>query len=287
MKYLGVAPMFLLAAAVAGSAVCAASGAAPSTIRALGTVQPNTVVDISAQVSGRIGKIQNVAVGQRVQKGKLLAEVDSGTYEAAVTMATARIHSAEADLGLAKTNASRAQQELQHWNKQAGDQGSDSLDVKSAKSKLEAAQAQVQSDMATLEKCKTDLTVAKANLELCRITSPIDGVIIDSHIKLGQSVKPGGDPPALLTMIDDSKVSIWASVNEADVGNVKVGMPAQFSFDALPGKTFSGRVSQIRLNAAALQNQVVYTVVIPVDQKDPQWLPYMTANVEINPGEQK
>src|SRR5262249_35369808 len=112
------------------------------------------------------------------------------------------------------------------------------------------------------------------------IPSPVEGVIIDRRVSLGQTVQSSFNTPSLFLIAKDLKrMKVWASVNEADVGQVKLGQTVRFTVDAYPGHDFKGTVGLIRLNATSTQNVVTYTVEVVTDNSNNKLLPYMTANL--------
>jgi HlyD family secretion protein len=273
-----------LAAAMIGHPLSPAHAAAPATVNAIGTVEPDTVVDVNTRVPGVIVKV-DTDFGKRVKKGELLVELDSNLYCNAVDQAVAGMRTSEAKLAVAKAEAALSELEVQRCVKRGADKNADTLEVEAAKAAQTVAQAKVQTALANIDEQKTKIAAAKINLDACQICSPLDGVVIVNRANTGQFVAPAANVPSLLTIADDSKMMIWASVVEDDIAQVRVGQTARFACQALPGKTFTGRVSQIRLDAAAHQNQVFYTVVVTPDQSDTKLLPYMTVNVEINVGQ--
>ena len=134
---------------------------------------------------------------------------------------------------------------------------------------------------AEIMQAKAAVEMAQLNLEYTKIISPVDGVVIDRRVNVGQIVVAGLNAPSLFLIARDlKKLEIWASVNEADIAQVQVGQNAQFTVAALPERTFQAKVSQVRLNAQMTQNVVTYTVVVSVDNPDGKLLPYMTADVQ-------
>ena len=118
--------------------------------------------------------------------------------------------------------------------------------------------------------------------------APIDGVIIDRRVNIGQIVGENMNAPSLFLIAGDlKKLEVWATVKEADIARVAKGQSAALTVDAFPKDTFKGRVSQIRLNATLSKDQVAYTVVLDVDNRDGRLLPYMTAEVTIEVGERR
>ncbi|MGH7953062.1 MAG: efflux RND transporter periplasmic adaptor subunit, partial [Limisphaerales bacterium] len=133
---------------------------------------------------------------------------------------------------------------------------------------------------AGIAQAQADLDKAQRNLDFCTITSPVKGVIIDRRVNIGQTVVSSLNAPSLFLIAEDlTKMQIWVSVNEADVGRIKIGAPVTFTCSAFPGRQFKGTVSQVRLNATMTQNIVIYTVVVNTDNSDNVLLPYLTANV--------
>ncbi|MGZ4987137.1 MAG: efflux RND transporter periplasmic adaptor subunit, partial [Limisphaerales bacterium] len=154
------------------------------------------------------------------------------------------------------------------------------VDYDTAKANFEVAKANVSVARSGIATAKADLEKAQRNLDFCTINSPVSGVIIDRRVNVGQTVVASLNAPSLFLIARDlTKMQIWASVNEADVGRIKPGLPITFAVDAFAGREFRGTVGKIRLNATMTQNVVLYTVEIDVDNSDKVLLPYLTANV--------
>jgi HlyD family secretion protein len=123
--------------------------------------------------------------------------------------------------------------------------------------------------------------MAKTNLGYTTIKSPVRGTIIDRRVNMGQTVVASLNAPSLFLIAKDlRRMQVWASVNEADIGRIRVDMPVRFTVDAYPGQVFRGKVCQIRLNATMTQNVVTYTVVVTTDNSSGKLLPYLTANLQ-------
>jgi HlyD family secretion protein len=143
------------------------------------------------------------------------------------------------------------------------------------------ADAAVGTAEAAVATAKAVLAQDEANLGYCTIKSTVEGTIIDRRVTIGQTVQSSFNTPSLFLIAKDlRRMKVWVSVNEADIGRVRVGQTARFSVDAFPGETFSGTVSRIRLNATNTQNVVVYTVEVTVENPERRLLPYMTANLQ-------
>jgi HlyD family secretion protein len=243
-----------------------------ATIAATGTVEPEEVVDVGAQVAGQIigfGKDKNgktIDYGSIVEEGTVLAQIDDSVYATDVALTRAQLQQDKAKLAQAEADWKRTQELL---NSQLVPLST----YDSNKATYEIAKADIAVAEATLSK-------AQRNLDFCVIKSPVKGVIIDRRVNIGQTVVSSLNAPSLFLIAKDlTKMQIWASVNEADVGRIAPGTPVTFQCDAFPGREFSGTVGKVRLNATMTQNVVMYTVEVQVDNSDGVLLPYLTANV--------
>ena len=150
-----------------------------------------------------------------------------------------------------------------------------------AASNLEVGKAAVKQAEAGVAQAQRRYDRAKANIDYCTINSPVDGVIIDRRVNIGQTVVSGLSAPSLFLIAQDlKKMQLWVAVNEADVGSIHPGQNASFTVDAFPGETFKGSVNKVRLNATMTQNVVTYTVEVDTDNSSGRLLPYLTANVQ-------
>src|SRR5262249_14920511 len=148
-------------------------------------------------------------------------------------------------------------------------------------SAFETARAGVPSAKANLERCqkmvlrcRATLDRARTNLGYCKIVSLVKGVIVDRRVNVGQTVVASLNAPSLFLIATDlTRMQVWASVNEADIGRIHTGQAVHFKVDAYPHDVFVGSVAQIRLNASMTQNVVTYTVVITTENRDLRLLP--------------
>ena len=154
---------------------------------------------------------------------------------------------------------------------------------RSAVAEAELKQAEAQKQVA-----EAALVKAERNLSYCVITSPVDGVIIDRRVSVGQTLVSSMSASSIFLIATDlRKMQVWVSVNEADIGSIKPGMKVLFTVDAFPDREFSGVVHKIRLNATMSQNVVTYVVEVTTDNSDGVLLPYLTANVKFIRAEAK
>jgi HlyD family secretion protein len=152
---------------------------------------------------------------------------------------------------------------------------SSQADLDLANANLHQAEANVKIKQGALDK-------AKADLDHCTITSPIDGVVISRSVDVGQTVAASLQAPIIFAIANDlTKMQIDSNVAEADIGVVEVDQTVDFTVDAFPTRTFHGKVIQVRNAPITVQNVVTYDTVIGVDNKDLKLKPGMTANVSI------
>jgi HlyD family secretion protein len=260
-----------------------------STISATGTIEPEEVVEVGAQVPGQVqhfGKDPRdpkkpVSYGTHVEAGTVLAQLDDTVFRTRVDQAEGRVARAEADVQQAVVKRGQADRELDRIQRLRSRSAVAEQDYDLAATNLESARVALSEARAALKIARADLAEAEANLGYTTIRSPVKGVILDRRINLGQSVVASPTAPSLFLIARDlDRLEIWSSVNEADIGSIHEGQDVRFTISSLPRETFSGKVSQVRLNASMSQNIVTYTVVVAVDNSAGRLLPYLTARVE-------
>jgi HlyD family secretion protein len=270
-------------------------------ISATGTVEPEEVVNVGAQVAGQIlsfGKDVNgkiVDYGSVVEAGTVLARIDDSLYLADEAQAEAQVQSAKAGVQRAKADLEQMQAKLRQaerdWQRAKKIGPSEALAQASYdayQSAYETAKANVAVGEATILQAKASLAQAEAvlrraqrNLGYCTIKSPVKGVVIDRRVNIGQTVVASLNAPSLFLIAKDlTRMQVWVAVNEADIGKIHPGQAVIFTVDAFPGETFRGEVGKVRLNASMTQNVVTYTVEIMTDNSNGRLLPYLTANVQ-------
>ncbi len=279
-----------------------------ATISATGTVEPEEVVDIGAQVAGRIvafgkdKKGDEIDYGSVVENGTVLARIDDALYAADVASAKATlalnkagVQNAEANLLQLKAKLTQAQRDWARAQKLGPSDALSQADYDAAQSAFDSAKANVEVGKAAIlqankavDQSQAALTRAQQNLSYCTIVSPVKGVIVDRRVNIGQTVVSSLNAPSLFLIAKDlNRLQVWVSVNEADIGRIKPGQPVTFTVDAYPGEVFPGEVGKVRLNATMTQNVVTYTVEINTDNPGGKLLPYLTANVRFIVGERK
>jgi HlyD family secretion protein len=276
-----------------------------ATISATGTLEPEAAVDIGAQVAGVIiafGKDKGgkeIQWGSVVEKGMVLAKIDDSLYVAAVETAKGQLEQAVANKVSADANVLQMKAKLvdaqQDWGRAQKLGPSDALaqsaydqyqaNYEVAKANLAAAEATVEQTKAAVAQAKASLDTAQINLDYCTIKSPVNGVVVDRQVNIGQTVVSSLSTPNLFIIATDLKrIQAWVSVNEADIGSIFIGQPVTFTVDAHPGRVFKGQVGQVRLNATMLQNVVTYTVRVDTNNDDGKLMPYLTTNAQFTIG---
>ncbi len=238
-----------------------------TTVTATGKLEPVDEVEVGTQVSGIVKKLY-VDYNSHVTKGQLLAELDKSTLSERLTQATNSVTSAESQL-------KRAQQTYNRTKELYEAKATTLVEMEDAENQLIQAKSQ-------LLNAQTQLRESRVNLGYAEIYSPIDGVILSKDIEEGQTVASSFSTPTLFVIAKDLKnMQVEANVDEADIGQVKVGQKCTFTVDAYNGETFEGQVQSIRLQPTTTSNVVTYTVVILANNPEEKLYPGMTASIAI------
>jgi HlyD family secretion protein len=236
-------------------------------ISATGTLSAVTTVTVGSQVSGTIATL-HADFNSNVKKGQLLAQLDPTFLAATVQEQRANLDRVKAQ----RNDALRTHARL----KQLFDQSLIS------QSELDVAVTALESSEASLRQAEASLERAEVNLRYATIRSPIDGVVISRSVDVGQTVAASLSAPVIFTIAQDlTRMQVQASVTEADIGQVTVGLPVTFRVDAYPNDIFKGEVSQVRLAPVIVQNVVTYQVIVGVDNSEMKLMPGMTATITI------
>jgi HlyD family secretion protein len=236
-------------------------------VTATGTIQATELVEVGTQVSGIVSNLY-VDYNSTVKKGELLAELDKENLNQTLTQAQSQY-----DVALTERNY---QKTIYNRQKQLYDNELISLaEFQEAEFAYRNAQSAVEQRLAAVK-------TAETNLGYANIYSPIDGVVLSKDISEGQTVAASFSTPTLFTIAKDlSKMQVEADVDEADIGNVKVGQRVTFTVDAYPDEIFNGNVLQVRLNGTTTSNVVKYTCIIQTNNDEELLMPHMTATITI------
>ena len=264
-------------------------------VEATGSINAVITVQVGSQDSGTISHLF-VDFNSRVKKGQIVAQIDPALFRGAVLQATADLANAKANVASAKANLEKARatevQTKADYERTVGlvkesVMSPQQLDLAkanrdSADAGVSAAAAQVVQAQAQVQQKEAALTVSQTNLNYTTIHAPIDGTVIARNVDVGQTVAASLQAPTLFTIAQDlTKMQVYASTDESDVGMIKNGQVVTFKVDAFPRDTFTGRVSQIRMNATTVQNVVTYNTVIDFQNSELKLFPGMTAYITI------
>jgi HlyD family secretion protein len=239
-------------------------------VSATGKLSAVTTVQVGTQVSGQVDKIL-VDFNDRVKQGQLIARIDPTLQEQAVRDAQAGVERNQAELEQAQREYDR---NLQLFERKVLTE----IEFNTAKYALAVSRANLKSARVTLDR-------ARKNLAYTEIFAPIDGIVVERNVDVGQTVAASLNTPQLFLIANDlAHMQILTSVDESDIGMIKNGQPTRFSVQAYPNVTFQGKVQQVRLQSATVENVVNYTVVVAVENPDGRLLPGMTATVEFVTG---
>lgn len=266
--------------------------------RPIKAAAPKTSASVSPPSKAPVGvgaseSQPRIDYGSVVHVGTKLAYIDETRYRAQVEQAQAQLDRAMADLEhleamvIQASAALRRAEQLRQFEQTRSAASPTPLvaisesDYDLAVANDKVAKSNLSVGKAAVEQARAALKQAQTDLDYTEIVSPVEGVIIDRRVNIGQTVVAALNAPSLFLIAKDlSRLQVWASVNEADIGKIHPGMKVRFTVDAFPAETFEGRVKQIRLNAQMTQNVVVYTVVVETANPNGRLLPYLTANLE-------
>jgi HlyD family secretion protein len=264
-------------------------------VEATGTINAVTTVQVGSQVSGTISRL-NADFNSRVKKGQVVAQIDPSLFQGSLLQAKADLANAKANVVASQANLEKAQasalQARADYERTAGlakegVMSQQQLDLAKATADSDdaavaAARATITQALAQVQLKQAAVTVAQTNLDYTTIHAPIDGTVIARSVDVGQTVAASLQAPTLFTIAQDlTKMQVYASTDESDVGVIHTGQIVTFKVDAFPKDTFTGRVSQVRLNATTVQNVVTYNTIIDFDNPDLKLFPGTTAYITI------
>lgn len=235
-------------------------------VTATGTMESVTSVDVGTQVTGIISNLF-VDYNDEVTKGQLIAEIDKTVLQSELQSADATLASAKATYEYTKSNYER--DKALHAEKLISD-----YEYQTSKKDYEVAKM-------AYEKSQSDRVRAAKNLTYAEITSPIDGIVVSREVEVGQTVVSNMSVASLYVIADLDHMQVVGAVDEADIGQVKVGQHVTFTVDACPDDTFTGTVTQVRINPTTTNNVVTYEAIVSTTNPDHKLLPGMTANLSI------
>lgn len=254
-------------------------GAITSTVTSSGNITPVVTVSVGAPVSGTIKELF-VDFNSPVKKGQVIAQIDPATFRAQVEQSKGNYLAAQANLEKAKVTLADTTRTMNRYKDLVRDGSVSVSDYDTYTTAAASAKAALGAAKGSVAQAKGSFDQAKTNLDYATIHSPVDGIVISRAVDVGQTVAASFTTPTLFTIAQDlTKMQIYATVDESDIGKVHEGGNATFTVDAYPEANFAGIVTQVRNAATTVSNVVTYTVVVGVDNSDLRLKPGMTANV--------
>jgi HlyD family secretion protein len=265
------------------------------TVGSTGTLQAVTTVQVGSQVSGNISWL-GADFNSIVKKGQIIARLDSSLFQAQVDQSKANLLKAQADVARAQADVQHnrvalvdAQQKYTRAKELSAKQLLPQADLDAAKVAVDSAESALQSSLAALSssqasvvQAQASLSQAQVNLNHCTIDAPIDGIVIQRSVDVGQTVAASMQAPTLFVIAADlAKMQVNANIDEADVGRIRPHQNVTFRVDAYAGEEFQGEVAQIRLQPVVVQNVTTYATIINVPNPELKLKPGMTANLRV------
>ena len=253
-------------------------------VSATGNLQPTNKVEVSSELSGMVSVVL-VDENDLVKKGQVLAQLDLSKLKDAVTKSRASLAEGEAQVLQAQATAEEALAQLARFKQVAelsGGKVPSKSEMASAEANLKRAEANEASARAGVTQAQANLQSDETNLGKASIRSPIDGIVLTRSVEPGQTVAATLQAPVLFTLAEDlSKMKLQVDVDEADVGQVRVGQEATFAVDAWPGRKYTGVISRVRYGSQTKDNVVSYPTVLAVKNDDLTLRPGMTGTADI------
>ena len=233
-------------------------------VNATGEVKAIELVTVGAQTSGKIEYLP-VKVGQRIQKGDLIAQIDSTTQENDVNSAKAKLTSLKAQLNAAEISAKIAEKQFVREQRLLKKNAASQEDFENAKDAFEAAKAKVTELKASIAETALALNTAETNLGYTKITAPLDGVVVSVPVKTGQTVNAAMNTPTIVQIADLSQMEILIEISEGDIGKVQTGAKVTYTVLSAPETVYETTLKSIDPGLTLLTNGE-YTEVVGSDE---------------------
>lgn len=267
------------------------------TVLASGTLQPSVQVSVGAQVSGQLESLK-VALGERVSKGQLLAEIDPVQQQNALRKAQAILHSIEAQYSAKQALLRQAELALKRQQRMVAGDASSHAELESAQAQFDSAKAELAAIDAQILQSKIEVDIARANLSYTRIVAPIDGEVISVVTKEGQTIVSAQSATTILVLANLDTMTVKAHISEADVVHVKPGQRVYFTILGALDQRFDGNLRGVEpvnttfsdvpsTTTTATVSAVYYNGLFEVPNPEHILRPSMTAQVSIVRSEAK
>jgi HlyD family secretion protein len=262
-----------------------AKGDIESLVTTSGTLNPVDTVDVGSQVSGKIMKL-NADFNSKVTRGEILAQLDLEPLQLKVDQAESNFKSRQASLDQSKLSLDQSEKKFKRAKELFDKKQISVEEMETAELNFLNAKGSLVSSESSLSQAKSSLDSSKIDMSYAVIRSPIDGVVINRAVNIGQTVAASYQAPLLFKLASDlGKMQLQCDIDETDIGKVKEGQKVRFTVSAYQGETFNGVVKQVRYSPQTVQNVVTYTTIVAADNPDLKLMPGMTATVSIITGE--
>ncbi len=261
------------------------TGSIEALVDTTGTLNAVTMVDVGAQVSGKIINIY-VDFNSKVKAGQIIARIDPEQFQTRIKQSEANYRSAQSRRDNSRINLENSKKKHERAKNLFEKDLISIEDMDTAETNYYGAVSDLQTAEATLEQQQSALDSSKVDLSYTIIKSPIDGVVINRNINEGQTVASSLQAPVLFQIAKDlTQMQVECVVDEADIGRVEEGQAVRFTVDAYPNQNFRGTVKQVRYAPEVVSNVVTYTTIVEVSNPEMKLRPGMTATVAIVVGE--
>jgi HlyD family secretion protein len=253
-------------------------------VTATGTLQPTNEVEVGSEISGIVRSVE-ADYNDKVKVSQVLARIDTSKLEAQETQLKAALEAAKARVMQAKATFNETTSklgQLERVKELSNGKVPSQTELDAAQAAFERAKADDASAAAAVAQAQATLEVTQTDIGKAVIRSPIDGVVLDRRVELGQTVAAAFQAPVLFMLAEDlTQMELHVDVDEADIGQVKEGQEATFDVDAYPDRTFKATITQIRYGSKTVEGVVTYETLLKVDNSDLLLRPGMTATADI------
>jgi len=263
-----------------------AKGDLEEVITAQGKLEPSNYVEVGAQVSGQLKNLL-VHIGDKVARGKLLAEIDSKLLAARVQADEARLKTLKAQLTEQHAQAELANRQYQRHKSLIKTHTISQEILESSKTDVLIAQAKLTALRAQIDEAQSTLSGNKTNLGYTKIYAPITGTVVEQTARVGQTLNASQTAPNILKIADLDLMTVRAQVAEADITRLFVGMPVYFTTFGSGGRKWQSTIRQILPSPETINDVVLYNVLIDIENADKKLLTGMSAQIFFVAGQAK
>jgi macrolide-specific efflux system membrane fusion protein len=253
-------------------------GSVESVVTAQGTLEPKDYVNVGAQVSGMIETL-HVDIGDTVEKGQLIAEIDPDVYESQVRGDEAKLKTLRAQKAEQEALVNQAKTKLNRNKKLLKERAVSTETVEDAQTDLDVSKAKLLSLDAQIEQAESTLEGDKTNLNYTKIYAPMNGSVVDKSVSEGETINASQSAPEIVQIADLDIMTVRAQVAEADVMKLSIGMPVYFTTLGSQNRKWEATVRQILPTPEEINDVILYNVLVDVQNKDHQLMTGMTTQM--------